>query len=51
MDKATSSDGTPTGERYMQRNARRGSPAARVRWAAVPLLSHEDPDTHRVKQA
>jgi hypothetical protein len=39
MDKATSSDGTPTGERYMHRIARRGSPAAPVRWAAVPLLS------------
>jgi hypothetical protein len=43
MDKATSSDGTPTGERYLQRNARRGWRAARFRWAAVPLLSYEDP--------
>jgi hypothetical protein len=45
MDKATSSDGTPTGERYLHSNARRGSRAARVRWAAVPLLSYEDPET------
>jgi hypothetical protein len=43
MDKATSSDGTPTGERHLQSNARRGWRAARVRWAAVPLLSSEDP--------
>jgi hypothetical protein len=45
MDKATSSDNTPTEERYLHRNARRGWRAARVRWAALPLLSYEDHDT------